>query len=247
MVHNHRWNAGRFRSFKITSIVNILFYSNNFKDYNYWAVGCLELTIEITCCKYPAVSQLAGIWQENKKSLINYMKLANTGVKGVIKFNNGQPAKYVTIQIDSIEPAFKSNEVGEYYRLLLPGSYKLSVLLDCTKVYETTFQISSPSLQTTLNITLSDSIYTQYTSVQNQLDRYAKFCTSSRQPVPCSNYATTVSSAQSNTLQSTSTTTKVVSQIVLTSGTIINNAIAVSHNKFIVLANLFFIVLYLIN
>ena len=125
-------------------------------------------------------------WLDNKNALVRYMRLANTGVKGIIKFNNGKPAKYVTVQIDSIEPAFKSNEIGEYYRLLLPGNYTLSVLFDCTKVYNTTFEITSDELLTTLNVTLSNEIYIRYTSVSRRLNKYAKFCTKTRQPLRCS-------------------------------------------------------------
>ena len=49
------------------------------QDINYWGFGCSELTIELTCCKYPNSKNLPNIWNDNKKALIEYLKLANTG------------------------------------------------------------------------------------------------------------------------------------------------------------------------
>ena len=158
------------------------------KDYNYWKHGCVELTLEISCCKFPQISDLEQLWYDNKESLISYMKLANIGVRGIINFQNNQSAKFVTVQINSIEPLFKTNELGEYYRLLLPGTYNLTILLDCTPVYSTTFQITPSELLTTLNITLNNEIFFKYMSVAHSLNQYATFCTDTRQPVPCTNY-----------------------------------------------------------
>ena len=59
------------------------------QDFNYWGIGCLEVTIELTCCKYPSASELSQVWLDNKKSLIEYLKVANTGIRGVITYSNG--------------------------------------------------------------------------------------------------------------------------------------------------------------
>lgn len=42
------------------------------QDYNYFQHGCMELTIEISCCKFPAASELPQLWEENKKVIILY-------------------------------------------------------------------------------------------------------------------------------------------------------------------------------
>lgn len=44
------------------------------EDYNYLHSNCFEITIELSCCKYPAVSRLAIEWDNNKQSLMTYME-----------------------------------------------------------------------------------------------------------------------------------------------------------------------------
>lgn len=36
------------------------------QDYNYVWHGCMEVTLEISCCKYPLAHELPRYWQENK-------------------------------------------------------------------------------------------------------------------------------------------------------------------------------------
>ncbi len=36
------------------------------QDFNYIFSNCVELTIEISCCKYPPVSALTEEWQNNR-------------------------------------------------------------------------------------------------------------------------------------------------------------------------------------
>jgi hypothetical protein len=183
------------------------------QDFNYWAFGCMEVTIELSCCKYPKASELAKIWQENKQPLIEYLKLANTGLRGLITYSNGKPAKFLSVQIDSREPIFKTNERGEYYRLLTSGSYKLSLLFNCELIYETTIQISNNSLLV-LNITLPMRVYKQsIKNYENSLDKYPIFCKSASNIPSCSNAEfkqiikskqfTTISSAYSSSSRTT--------------------------------------------
>jgi hypothetical protein len=86
------------------------------QDYNYWSHGCYEVTVELSCCFYPPASDLFTIWLQNKKSMIDYLKQANTGVKGIVRFFNGVPGVNISVQIDALEPIFKTNKNGEFYR-----------------------------------------------------------------------------------------------------------------------------------
>lgn len=54
--------------------------SGGMQDYNYWRSGCYEVSLEISCCKYPLASDIEKIWDENKNSLVEYLKIANTGM-----------------------------------------------------------------------------------------------------------------------------------------------------------------------
>ncbi|RZB41385.1 carboxypeptidase D-like, partial [Asbolus verrucosus] len=42
-------------------------FSGGMQDYNYAMRGCMELTLEISCCKYPDAKNLAKFWEQNKK------------------------------------------------------------------------------------------------------------------------------------------------------------------------------------
>ena len=133
------------------------------------------MTLELGCCKYPQPIQLKNLWLENKQALIDYMKFANTGVRGLVRFGDGTVGKNLTIQIDSREPAFKTNENGEYYRILLPGSYQLSVLIGCKKIYQAQITVPSNGLKLLLfNITLDNSRLIDYHGTK--IDNIALYC-----------------------------------------------------------------------
>lgn len=49
------------------------------QDYNYVWAQCLELTLEISCCKFPPETQLPGLWEANKPALLAYMQQVHLG------------------------------------------------------------------------------------------------------------------------------------------------------------------------
>lgn len=144
------------------------------QDYNYLKHGCIDVTIELTCCKYPKASELENIWEDNKMSLIEYLKQANKGVKGIVKFANGIPAKFVTVKIDSRAPYFKTNKNGEYYRILLPGTYNLELLFGCSRVYKSKIKITEEQELLVFNVTLPNSLYRKYKT--SKFNKYPTFC-----------------------------------------------------------------------
>ncbi|RUS82985.1 hypothetical protein EGW08_009270 [Elysia chlorotica] len=44
------------------------------QDYNYLHSNTFELTLEISCCKFPKASKLQGFWDDNKESLLSFME-----------------------------------------------------------------------------------------------------------------------------------------------------------------------------
>lgn len=45
------------------------------QDYNYVWFGCMEVTLELSCCKYPFARELPKYWEDNKAVCItNYFK-----------------------------------------------------------------------------------------------------------------------------------------------------------------------------
>jgi carboxypeptidase D len=145
----------------------------------------METTVEVSCCKFPdaSSSELEEFWRLNKKSLIEYLKSANTGVRGIVSFKDGTVAKHVTVKIGNREPFFKTNKNGEFFRVLLPGRYNLTVAFNCDSVYQTNIEISASSRLLEFNVTLNECLMNQYKRAN--MTRYAVFCGNSSSYIPC--------------------------------------------------------------
>ncbi|KAL4660258.1 carboxypeptidase M [Arapaima gigas] len=101
------------------------------QDYNYIWGQCLEITLELSCCKYPPEKELPGLWDDNKDALLAYMKLVHLGVKGQVLYSDGTPVENAIVEVEGRKNLcpFKTNINGEYYRLLLPGNYTFKVTI----------------------------------------------------------------------------------------------------------------------
>lgn len=56
-----------------------LFLSGGMQDYNYVWAQCLEITLELSCCKFPPENDLPGLWDANKPALLAYMQQVHLG------------------------------------------------------------------------------------------------------------------------------------------------------------------------
>ncbi|XP_053693015.1 carboxypeptidase D [Sabethes cyaneus] len=97
------------------------------QDFNYVFSNCFEITLELSCCKYPKASEMPLEWQKNKRSLIEYIKLVNVGVRGLVTDSSGFPIKDADVIVDGINQNIRTTERGEYWRLLVPGNYRIRV------------------------------------------------------------------------------------------------------------------------
>lgn len=55
--------------------------SGGMQDFNYVFSNCFELTLELSCCKFPPASELPNEWRKNKRSMLEYLKQTHIGVK----------------------------------------------------------------------------------------------------------------------------------------------------------------------
>lgn len=97
-------------------------------DFSYLHTNCFEITVELSCDKFPHVSELPAEWENNKESLLVYMEQTHRGIKGVIR--DKQTKKGIAdaiIKVDDHEHDIRSAEGGDYWRLLNPGEYKVVV------------------------------------------------------------------------------------------------------------------------
>ncbi|XP_041637105.1 carboxypeptidase M [Cheilinus undulatus] len=99
------------------------------QDYNYVWAQCLELTLEISCCKFPPVNQLPALWTENRKALLAFIQQVHLGVKGQVFNGAGVPVQNAEVEVKGRKNLcpFRTDKNGEYYRLLLPGNYTFTV------------------------------------------------------------------------------------------------------------------------
>lgn len=104
-------------------------YVGGMQDYNYVHSNCFELTLELSCCKYPNATDLPQEWAKNKRSLIEYMKKVHLGIKGLVHDSNRYPLEDIEILVEGLEQKpVRTTARGEYWRLLLPGQYKVQAV-----------------------------------------------------------------------------------------------------------------------
>lgn len=98
------------------------------QDWSYIFGGAHELTLELSCNKFPHASELEKFWQENKEALLRYMELAQElGVYGTLSSTIGHTIPGAHVYFNNIEHSIKSGPMGDYYKLLLPGKYNMTV------------------------------------------------------------------------------------------------------------------------
>jgi len=97
------------------------------EDFNYLHANTFEITMELSCCKYPWGRELTREWQNNKESMMKFMEAIHTGVKGLVKDEGGDPVAEAVVMVRGIKHNVTSTEHGEYWRLLTPGTYTIMV------------------------------------------------------------------------------------------------------------------------
>lgn len=112
------------------------------QDWSYVKGGTYELTMEVGCYKFPEAAELGQYWMDNREPLIKYVEQVHMGIKGFVRSSIGTPLPHAVLSINNIQHVTYSDNGGEYYRLLLPGKYNITV---SAKGYETeTSEVTIP-------------------------------------------------------------------------------------------------------
>ena len=119
-IHNPpMWNSSQFPD----GIVNsALWYPviGEMPDWNYRYVSCNEVTIELYN------SQIPALWNENSESMLSFLEAVHIGVRGLItERSSGVPLWAEVWVAGNSHPVFTDPDVGDYHRMLLPGTYDL--------------------------------------------------------------------------------------------------------------------------
>ena len=70
------------------------------QDYNYIWHGCMEVTLELSCCKYPPANELPQFWDDNRRSLLQFLGEAHRGVKGFVKDERATPIEGAAMKVN---------------------------------------------------------------------------------------------------------------------------------------------------
>ncbi|MEE8578296.1 MAG: M14 family zinc carboxypeptidase, partial [candidate division Zixibacteria bacterium] len=125
-MHNlPMWNSSQFPD----GIVNsALWYPviGEMADWNYRYVSCNEVTIELSNNFRPSASQIPTFWSENSESMLSFLETVHIGVRGIItERSSGVPLWAEVLVKGNSNPVFTDPDIGDYHRMLLPGTYDL--------------------------------------------------------------------------------------------------------------------------
>jgi len=107
------------------------------QDFNYLASNCFEITLELSCQKFPPAEQLQKFWRDNEKAMYDFVWQSHLGVKGVVHDAlTGQFIANAVVWASNMSDPKKPEVIrhpvttastGDYFRLLVPGSYNITV------------------------------------------------------------------------------------------------------------------------
>lgn len=97
------------------------------QDWVYLNTNCFTITVELGCRKFPYAKDMPRYWADNKKALIKYMLEVHKGIYGVVTDQNDRPIGNATVHIKGINHDVRSVDTGDYWRILLPGEYFVTV------------------------------------------------------------------------------------------------------------------------
>jgi hypothetical protein len=130
-VHNPpMWNSSTFYH-GITNGWDWYEVHGSMQDWNYSWMYNKEVTIELNNVKWPSATLLPQLWDDNDESMPAYIENCLRGVRGIVTDASTGDPLLATVEvegnvwIDRTDP-----DVGDYHRLLLPGTYTLTFSAD---------------------------------------------------------------------------------------------------------------------
>jgi len=95
-------------------------------DWNYRYASCNEVTIELSNNFRPSATQIPTFWSNNSESMLSFLEEVHIGVRGIITDRgSGEPLWAEVLVEGNSQPVFTDPDVGDYHRMLLPGTYDL--------------------------------------------------------------------------------------------------------------------------
>ena len=121
----------------------------------YLPSNCFEITLELGCCKFPPAQYILPYWNANRQAMIKFIELVHTtGIRGFVFDDKGRPIQGARIVVEDRAKKVKTYEDGDFWRLLVPGSY---IIRAAKRKYKSVKKrvVINPRLITVVNFTLS--------------------------------------------------------------------------------------------
>lgn len=74
------------------------------QDFNYVWHGCMEVTLEISCCKYPPAHELPKYWEDNR--VVSTHKYGNISKKSSCRIPQSALKTFITVTITHLRSKF---------------------------------------------------------------------------------------------------------------------------------------------
>ncbi|XP_047409448.1 carboxypeptidase N catalytic chain isoform X2 [Sciurus carolinensis] len=120
------WNCGDYFPDGITNGASWYSLSKGMQDFNYLHTNCFEITLELSCNKFPRQEELQREWLGNREALIQFLEQVHHGIKGMVLDENHHNLTGAVISVSGINHDVTAGEQGDYFRLLLPGTYTVT-------------------------------------------------------------------------------------------------------------------------
>lgn len=127
-AHFSMWNSTQFRNGVTNGAAWYPLYGG-MQDWNYIHGGCMELTLELNDDKWPSPEKLPLLWEHNRPAMLALLSLVvKSGIHGkVLSAADGKPLP-ASVDVEGIDHQIKARlRFGDFYRLLPPGTYKVTV------------------------------------------------------------------------------------------------------------------------
>ncbi|CAB1344022.1 unnamed protein product [Coregonus sp. 'balchen'] len=140
--------------------------AGSMNDFSYLHTNCFELSMYVGCDKFPHESELAEEWENNRESL-----LVHRGIKGVVRDMQGRGIANAIIQVEGIGHDIRTAADGDYWRLLNPGEYSITVKADGYSATSKVCEVGYDMGATRCDFTVSR---TNLSRIKEIMERYNK-------------------------------------------------------------------------
>jgi len=123
------WNGDWYHG--ITNGADWYMIWGGMQDWNYHFMGNNEVTIELSNVHEPPAYLIPEYWNDNRDSMLAYIETCLIGVRGIVTdAGTGLPLEAIVTVAGRDHEIYTDPDVGDYHRMLLPGSYDLIFEVD---------------------------------------------------------------------------------------------------------------------